>query len=71
MNEPLMQATHMSMDMSQYKLDALSSTQVFAYGIGHFLNDAVAGLFLNYALYYLVEIEPVVDTKAKAASIVG
>lgn len=56
---------------SRPKLDALTNTQVQAYGIGHFLNDTVAGLFGNYFLFYLINKQPIDPDPATAASLVG
>lgn len=75
--EPLMEATSPGLRMSfqdlhKLRLDALSKIQVFAYGIGHFLNDAAAALWFNFLLFFLVEVEPMNPHDArKAGSLAG
>lgn len=44
-----------------YKLDALSKTNEWAYGAGHFINDLSAALGFNFLLIYLKIINPVDD----------
>lgn len=59
-------------DLKKLKLDALSNVQVMAYGVGHFLNDIVAALWFNFLLFFLVEVEPIIqgDTR-RAGGLVG
>ena len=59
-------------DLQKLRLDSLSKIQVFAYGIGHILNDAVASLWFNFLLFFLVEVEPIHPTGSrKAGSLAG
>ena len=51
--------------------DVLTKIQVYAYGVGHFANDIIAGLMMNYGIYFLVHTEPVNPDPQIAASVVG
>lgn len=51
------------------RFDSLTRIQVWAYGVGHFINDLVAACWFNFLFYYL---KRVVDTPASnAALLVG
>jgi hypothetical protein len=43
------------------RYDTLRPFQVWGYGIGHYLNDLIAGIGFVFALYFFVEIE-IIDT---------
>lgn len=59
-------------DLKHLRLDSLTNTQVFAYGLGHFLNDATATLWFNFLLYYLVEKDPIIENNTtEAGALVG
>lgn len=53
------------------KYDALTQTQIYAYGVGHFANDIIAGVLFNYGVYYLITVMPINSDPRSAASIVG
>jgi Na+/melibiose symporter-like transporter len=48
------------------KYDGLTETHILAYGVGHVLNDLVAGFGMNFFLYFLVEVV-IVDSENSAA----
>lgn len=49
--------------------DGLNNIKIFAYGIGHFLNDLMAACWFNYLFYYLKRI--VKTTSAPSALFAG
>ena len=53
------------------KYDALSTIQIYAYGVGHFANDIIAGLMMNYGVYFLVTAVPVNPDPEITGNIVG
>ena len=36
--------------------DGLKKIHVWAYGVGHFINDLVAACWFNYLLYFLTKV---------------
>ena len=38
------------------KFDGLSKTHIWAYGVGHFVNDLVAACWFNYLLFFLNKV---------------
>ena len=51
----------MSSFNSDQKLDALTKTNQFAYGMGHYLNDLAGALAINFFLIYFKNINPIDD----------
>lgn len=41
------------------RLDALSTLNEYAYGVGHFINDLTAACWFNFLLIYLTSINPI------------
>jgi hypothetical protein len=41
------------------RLDILTKTNEWAYGVGHFLNDLTAACWFNFLLIYLNSINPI------------
>jgi len=52
----------------EVRFDALTKLHVWAYGIGHFVNDLVAACWFNYLFFFL---KKVVETDAAAAAILS
>lgn len=53
---------------SQHRFDALTKIQIWAYGVGHFINDMVAACWFNFLFYYLKRI---VKTEAATAALLA
>lgn len=49
--------------LSELKLDELTNLHIYAYGVGHFLNDLCAACWFNYLLFYLKSVEPIGDAE--------
>ena len=45
--------------MKKNKLDALTTANEWAYGVGHFINDLTAACWFNFLLFYLKEVNPI------------
>ena len=45
------------------KLDVLTKTHQWAYGMGHYVNDLVGALGFNFLLIYLKNINPIDKVK--------
>ena len=43
----------------EVKFDALSERNVWAYGVGHFMNDLCAACWFNFLSIYLKNINPI------------
>ena len=41
------------------KFDDLEESHIWAYGVGHFLNDLCAAAWFNFLLIYLTAINPI------------
>lgn len=50
------------------RFDSLTKIQIWAYGVGHFINDLVAACWFNYLFFFLKHI---VDTPAASAAILA
>ncbi len=49
----------MEIKFTQQKLDILTKRNIWAYGVGHFLNDLTAACWFNFLLIYLNSINPI------------
>lgn len=75
MNEPAKPAigvipadTHLTMA----SICPMSNLQIYAYGVGHFLNDILAACWFNYLLLYLTLVNPIIpDDPQKATQVAG
>lgn len=54
-------------DKSQ-RFDSLDQVKIWAYGVGHFINDLVAACWFNFLFYYL---KRVVETPASNAALLA
>lgn len=54
--------------MQTSKFDGLRAVHVFAYGVGHLLNDLTAACWFNYLLFFL---KTVVKTEAAAVALLS
>lgn len=52
----------------EHRFDDLSGMQVWAYGMGHYLNDLVAACWFNYLFFYL---KSVVQTPAASVAMLS
>lgn len=59
-----------ALGLADLKLDALTQTHIYGYGVGHFLNDLCAACWFNYLLYYLVSVDPI-GTPEEAGTYAG
>ena len=50
------------------RFDSLTKIQIWAYGVGHFINDLVAACWFNYLFFFLQHI---VKTEAASAAILA
>ncbi len=50
------------------RFDSLDSIMIWAYGVGHFINDLVAACWFNFLFYYL---KRVVETPASNAALLS
>ena len=50
------------------KFDGLSKVHIWAYGVGHFINDLAAGCWFNYLFYFL---RRVVQTDSASTAILS
>lgn len=57
-------------ELADLKLDALTTVHVYAYGVGHFLNDLCAACWFNYLLFYLKSVQPI-GTPDEAGTFAG
>lgn len=48
------------------RFDALTNIDIWAYGVGHFVNDLVAACWFNYLFFFL---KKVVETEAATAAL--
>ena len=66
-------STHLSLletqsDMRFIRFDALSKLHIWAYGVGHLVNDLAAACWFNYLFFFLKKI---VETDAAAAAMLA
>ena len=65
-NEP--EADEKADPLRDNRFDALGRIHIWAYGVGHFVNDLVAACWFNYLLYFL---NKVVGTPAAPAALLS
>lgn len=61
-------STGVPSDLTQNRYDGLGKLQIWAYGVGHFINDLVAACWFNYLFFFLKKI---VITDAAASAILA
>ncbi len=66
LNEP--EADEKADPLRDKRFDALGRIHIWAYGVGHFVNDLVAACWFNYLLYFL---NKVVGTPAAPAALLS
>lgn len=47
---------HHDEDGEDSRFDGLKKVHIWAYGVGHFINDLVAACWFNYLLYFLNKV---------------
>lgn len=62
--ESLLSDRALNEEGTKHNFDGLGNQQIWAYGVGHFINDLAATCWFNYLLYFLKEI-----VKTPAASL--
>lgn len=68
LTEPESKQTLMDVRNKENRFDSLTKMQIWAYGVGHYINDLVAACWFNYLFFFL---KYTVQTPAASAAILA